>query len=69
MNILIPDLLSRLMIFLISPMLKDKLLDAAIEQGSYNGHVYAIPYLNVSLAGIFYNKDMFERTDLKNRRH
>ena len=35
---------------------KDKLLDAAIEQGSYNGHVYAIPYLNVSLAGIFYNK-------------
>ena len=38
---------------------KDKLLDAAIEQGSYNGHVYAIPYLNVSLAGIFYNKDMF----------
>ena len=39
---------------------KDKLLDAAIEQGSYNGHVYAIPYLNVSLAGIFYNKDMFK---------
>ena len=44
---------------------KDKLLDAAIEQGSYNGHVYAIPYLNVSLAGIFYNKDMFEQYGLE----
>ena len=45
--------------------LKDKLLDAAIEQGSYNGHVYAIPYLNVSLAGIFYNKDMFKQYGLE----
>ena len=44
--------------------IKDKLLDAAIEQGSYNGHVYAIPYLNVSLAGIFYNKDMFEKAGI-----
>ena len=44
---------------------KDKLLDAAIEQGSYNGHVYAIPYLNVSLAGIFYNKDMFKQYGLE----
>ena len=44
---------------------KDKLLAAAIEQGSYNGHVYAIPYLNVSLAGIFYNKDMFEQYGLE----
>ena len=45
--------------------IKDKLLDAAIEQGSYNGHVYAIPYLNVSLAGIFYNKDMFKQYGLE----
>ena len=45
--------------------IKDKLLDAAIEQGSYNGHVYAIPYLNVSLAGIFYNKEMFEQYGLE----
>ena len=45
--------------------LKDKLLDAAIEQGSYNGHVYAIPYLNVSLAGIFYNKEMFDKYGLE----
>ena len=45
--------------------IKDKLLDAAVEQGSYNGHVYAIPYLNVSLAGIFYNKDMFKQYGLE----
>ena len=44
---------------------KDKLLDAAIEQGSYKGHVYAIPYMNVVLAGIFYNKDMFKQYGLE----
>ena len=45
--------------------IKDKLLDAAIEQGSYKGHVYAIPYMNVVLAGIFYNKDMFKQYGLE----
>lgn len=45
--------------------IKDKLLDAAVEQGSYNGHIYGIPYLNVSLAGIFYNKEMFEEYGLE----
>lgn len=45
--------------------IKDKLLDAAVEQGSYNGHIYGIPYLNVSLAGIFYNKEMFEKYGLE----
>ena len=27
-------------------------------------HVYAVPYQNVSLAGIFYNKEMFEKYGL-----
>ncbi len=49
--------------------IKDKLLDAAIEQGSYNGHVYAIPYLNVSLQVSSTTKICLNSTDLKNRRH
>lgn len=38
--------------------IKDKLMDAAIAQATYNDHIYAIPYQNVSLAGIFYNKEI-----------
>ena len=45
--------------------IKDKLLDAAVAQGSYNGKLYGIPYLNISLAGIFYNKGMFEQYGLE----
>ena len=45
--------------------IKDKLLDAAVAQGSYNGKLYGIPYLNISLAGIFYNKEMFEQYGLE----
>ncbi|MDO4339278.1 MAG: extracellular solute-binding protein [Eubacteriales bacterium] len=45
--------------------IKDKLLDSALAQATYNDHIYAIPYLNVSLAGIFYNKDMFEEYGLE----
>ncbi|MGN0355675.1 MAG: extracellular solute-binding protein [Muricoprocola sp.] len=44
--------------------IKDKLLDSAVAQGSYNGKLYGIPYLNISLAGIFYNKEMFEEYGL-----
>lgn len=45
--------------------IKDKLLDSALAQATYNDHIYAIPYLNVSLAGIFYNKEMFEQYGLE----
>lgn len=45
--------------------IKDKLMDAAIEQASYNGHIYAVPYQNVSISGIFYNKKMFEKYSLQ----
>lgn len=45
--------------------LNDLLLDSAISQASYNGHIYAIPYQNISLAGIFYNTEMFEKFGLE----
>ncbi|MDD3278789.1 MAG: extracellular solute-binding protein [Lachnospiraceae bacterium] len=45
--------------------IKDKLMDSAVAQATYNGSVYAVPYQNVSLAGVFYNKEMFDEYGLK----
>ena len=45
--------------------LKDVLMDAALEQGTYNGKVYGLPVLNVAISGIYYNKDMFEQYNLE----
>lgn len=44
--------------------IKDKLMDAAVAQGTYKDHIYGIPYQNVSLVGIFYNKEMFDKYGL-----
>lgn len=44
---------------------KEMLLEAAIAQSTYKDEVYAFPYKNVSLAGIFYNKEMFEQYGLE----
>lgn len=41
--------------------LKDRFMEGAIEQASYNGKIYAIPVKNISIAGIYYNKDLFEQ--------
>ena len=43
---------------------KDKIMPGALAQASYNGHVYAIPYQNVSISGVFYNTEMFEKFGL-----
>lgn len=48
---------------LIAPF-KDKIMPAALAQASYNGKVYAIPYQNVSIAGVFYNTEIFEKFGL-----
>ena len=45
--------------------IKNKLMEAAVAQATYNDHIYAVPYINVSLAGVFYNKDMFDKYGLK----
>lgn len=45
--------------------ISDKIMDAAVAQASYNGHIYAMPVLNVSISGIFYNKDLFEKYGLE----
>ena len=44
---------------------KDRLMDAAVAQATYEDHIYAVPVLNVAMAGIFYNKEIFEQYDIK----
>lgn len=41
--------------------LRDRFMDGALEQASYNGQLYAVPVKNISVAGIYYNKDLFEK--------
>ncbi len=43
----------------------DSFVDAGIAQCSYNGSIYAVPVENISVAGIFYNKDVFAKYNLQ----
>ena len=45
--------------------IKDKLMESAVGQATYNGKIYAVPYQNVSMSGIFYNKEMFDKYKLE----
>lgn len=45
--------------------LKDRFMEGAIEQASYNGKIYAIPVKNISIAGIYYNKDLFAKCGIE----
>ncbi|MBC7960103.1 MAG: extracellular solute-binding protein [Vallitaleaceae bacterium] len=44
---------------------KDKIMEAALAQGSYNGKLYSVPMLNVTISGVFYNKEMFSKYNLE----
>ncbi|MGI6007403.1 MAG: extracellular solute-binding protein [Ruminococcus sp.] len=44
---------------------KDKILDATLEQGKYNDKIYGVGMINVSLSGIYYNKEIFEQYNLE----
>ena len=41
--------------------LKERFMEGALEQASYDGKLYAVPVKNISVAGIYYNKDLFEK--------
>lgn len=45
--------------------LPNRLMDASIEQAKYGDDVYAVPFMNVSISGIYYNKEMFEKYNLE----
>ena len=42
-----------------------KFLKAAIEQSSYKGQIYAVPFGGLSGSGIFYNKTIFQKLNLQ----
>ena len=44
---------------------KDNVLDGDIEQAKHNGKLYGIGWLNVSVSGVYYNKEMFEEYGLE----
>ena len=44
---------------------KNRLLDASIAQGSYNGKIYGFPLTNVSVCTVFYNKEIFQKLNLQ----
>ncbi|CCZ63007.1 extracellular solute-binding protein [Hungatella hathewayi] len=44
--------------------MSERLMEGAVAQGTYDGHVYGIPVINVSVTGLFYNKDIFEKYNL-----
>lgn len=45
--------------------LPDRLMDAAIEQAKYKDEIYAVPYMNISISGIYYNTEIFEKYNLE----
>ncbi len=44
--------------------IKDRFMEGALEQASYNGKLYAVPVKNISIAGIYYNKALFEKYNI-----
>jgi raffinose/stachyose/melibiose transport system substrate-binding protein len=44
---------------------KAKFLDAGIAQATVNGKIYAMPIENAAIEGVFYNKDIFARYNIK----
>ncbi|MDR2135325.1 MAG: extracellular solute-binding protein [Treponema sp.] len=44
---------------------KDKFLDAAIAQVTYDGKLWGVPMSNVSVCTVFYNKEIFDRYKLQ----
>lgn len=45
--------------------LPNRLMDASIEQAKYKDDIYAVPFINVSISGIYYNTEIFEKLNLK----
>ncbi len=45
--------------------LDQKVMASGLAQGSVNGEVYAVPFLNIAIEGIYYNKDLFAQYGLK----
>lgn len=42
-------------------VIEEKAMDAAIAQAQYKGKTYAVPVTNLSISGVFYNKEIFAK--------
>lgn len=45
--------------------LADRYVKAATAQATFGGEIYAVPILNMSVSGVFYNKEIFDKYNLK----
>lgn len=45
--------------------LPDRLVEASIAQATYKDDIYAVPIMDVSISGIYYNKELFEKYELE----
>lgn len=45
--------------------LPDKLMEASLEQATYKDNIYGVPFLNVAVSGIYYNKDLFAKYNIE----
>lgn len=45
--------------------LDDFYLEAARAQATFDGELYGVPMLNISISGVFYNKDIFDKYGLE----
>lgn len=41
--------------------LDEKIMPSALNQGTVNGEIYALPFFNIAIEGFFYNKDIFKQ--------
>ncbi|MGN1191108.1 MAG: extracellular solute-binding protein [Dorea sp.] len=40
-------------------------MEAAAAQATFDGELYGVPMLNISISGVFYNKDLFDKYNLE----
>lgn len=45
--------------------LPNRLMEASVAQATYKDDIYAVPFINVSLSGIFYNKELFKKYNIE----
>lgn len=45
--------------------LEDTYMEGATAQATFDGEIYGVPVLNVSISGVFYNKEIFDKYGLK----
>lgn len=45
--------------------LKDRFMEGAMAQCTYDGKLYAVPLKSIAVAGIYYNKELFDKYNVK----